>query len=180
VVEEESGKRRGQDEADWMPLLDGMAEARAKMAAAKLPLAEELADEWEGPVVVWSAHVAPLRKLAEREGWATITGQDSFEDRAAAVEKFQKGELRGLACSIKAAGVGLTLTAGCRSIFLDRDWQAAANVQAEDRQVRIGQKNAVFVTVLVLDHPLDRRVEAVCDRKTTIAAEILGDARVGR
>ena len=52
-------------------------------------------------------------------------------------------------CSLKAASVGLTLTAASDVLFVEMDWCAATNNQAEDRCHRIGQKNNVNIWYLI-------------------------------
>jgi hypothetical protein len=56
---------------------------------------------------------------------------------------FQAGQLKGVGVSIKAGGVGITLTHAWKALFVDLDWTPASNWQkwqAEDRLARGGQK----------------------------------------
>lgn len=134
---------------------------RAAVAAAKVPslLQEVGAHEADGePLVVFSAHTEPLRTLAKRKGWALIDGSVSSSAREKAMRDFQDGKLIGLACAIKAAGVGVDLTRANRVLFLDREWVPALNEQAEDRLLGINQKRGVLVSTLVCDHPVEQRL----------------------
>ena len=164
------------------PTFEEISRARAALAAAKVPALLEIVEEYEDagePVVVFSAHRAPVDVLGNRTGWGLITGDQSSEERTAAVEAFQAGRLRGLACTIQAGGVGLTLTKAAHVLFVDRAWTPALNVQAEDRVCRIGQTRGVVVTTLVAAHALDERVtEVLLEKERLIAATI--DAAVGR
>lgn len=160
-----------------LPTFDGMSQARRILAACKAPLLDAIVVEHEAanePLVVFSAHVEPMRELGARPGWGVITGEVPVSKRALLVDQFQRGELLGLACTIAAAGTGLTLTASAHVVFLDRDWTPALNEQAEDRLVRIGQTRGVIVTILGIDHPLDRRIMEVCGVKRALI-----DATVG-
>ena len=75
-----------------------------------------------------------------------LTGETESEERQEAVKKFQEDPaVKIFIASIKAAGVGITLTAANSVLFLEIDWTPAGNDQAEDRCHRIGQKNAVTV-----------------------------------
>lgn len=134
----------------------GMMGDRKTLAVHKVPMLLDLVAEYESarePLVVFSAHRAPVEALQHRQGWAAIMG--GVADRQGIADRFQAGELRGLACTIRAAGVGLTLTRAAHAVFVDRDWTPAMNLQAEDRLVRIGQTRGVVITDIVSDHPLD-------------------------
>lgn len=139
-----------------------LAAARAALALAKIPATLEIATraEEEGtPLLVFSAHQAPVLAFKKREGWRVITGSTSAKERAEIVDQFQAGELKGLAGTIGAMGVGLTLTHAAHVLMVDLLWTPALNSQAEDRVCRIGQKAAgIFITRLVCDHAVDERV----------------------
>ncbi len=158
-----------------------MSEARAALATAKIPVLLDLVadyEESEEPVVVFSAHRAPVDALGLRDGWATITGDTKAEDRSAIVARFQAGEIKGLAATIQAGGVGITLTRSSHVMFVDLAWTPALNQQAEDRLCRIGQTRGVVVTRLVADHILDQRVSELLERKTDlITATVVASAR---
>jgi SNF2 family DNA or RNA helicase len=123
-----------------------------------IDLVEDHEDE-DVPLVVFSAHVEPLNQLAERDGWEKITGATSAERRQQIVNEFQAGNLKGVAVSIKAGGVGLTLTRAWKAIFVDLDWVPGANQQAEDRICRIGQESQkVEIVRMVSNHVMDLHV----------------------
>jgi len=148
-----------------------VSEARAALALAKIPTLLELVEEFEEneePLVVFSAHRAPIDELSGREGWAVITGDVSPTDRSRIEEKFQRGELKGVAGTVTAAGVAITLTRAHQVIFVDRDWTPALNQQAEDRVCRIGQDRGVIVTDRLADHALDHRLYEVLGRKKAL------------
>ena len=144
-----------------LPPFEEFSELRAKLASSRIDSVIEMVEDHEEdniPLVVFSAHLDPLNKLAERDGWAKITGDISAEKRQQIVEEFQSGRLKGVAVSIKAGGVGITLTRAWKAIFVDMDWVPGANQQAEDRICRIGQENKVEIVRMVSDHPLDIHV----------------------
>jgi SNF2 family DNA or RNA helicase len=145
-----------------------LSEARHALAKAKIEALVELVEAHEDagePVIVFSAHLAPIHELAKRDGWAAITGAQTAEERSRIVEAFQAGKLRGVACTIQAGGLGLTLTRASNEIFVDLSWTPAENLQAEDRAWRIGQKNALLVRWLVANHPLEQRMAELLQAK---------------
>jgi SWI/SNF-related matrix-associated actin-dependent regulator of chromatin subfamily A-like protein 1 len=142
-----------------------LSAVRAALASAKIPAMVAHIEEYEEPLVVFSAHRAPVDLLREREGWRVITGDTSSEERSEIVERFQNGELKGIGCTIKAGGVAITLTRACHELFVDREWTPGLNAQAEDRCYRIGQKRGVLVKVLEADHILDSRMNELLGLK---------------
>lgn len=144
---------------------------RRELAEARHEAVAELCDEHEDarePLVVFSQHTAIVDELRGRKGWAAITGADAPRDRDRAVRLFQDGALHGIAGTIGAMGVGLTLTRAAHVLFVDRSWVPAENLQAEDRLCRIGQDRGVVVTRLSSDHPVDRRVGETLARKEAL------------
>jgi hypothetical protein len=120
------------------------------------------------PIVVFSVHRAPIDHLGTRDGWATITGDTPAAARTEIEARFQRGELRGVAATIQAGGVAITLTRAHRAVFVDQDWTPALNAQAEDRICRIGQDRGVIITRIIADHALDRRIAQVLATKIEI------------
>jgi SWI/SNF-related matrix-associated actin-dependent regulator 1 of chromatin subfamily A len=102
-----------------------------------------------------------------------ILGEDSSEKREQAVRQFQENpNVRFAICSLKAAGVGITLTAASDVLMVEQDWTPANLDQAEDRAHRMGQKNAVNVTYLIMEGTLDDTLRDVIDHKRKIAADL--------
>jgi len=159
-----------------------LSEVRRLLAERKISSLLQLVSDFEEssePVIVFSYHRAPIEQLGSRPGWACITGGTPDGERATHVRAFQAGKLRGIAGTIGAMGVGVTLTRAANEIFLDRDFVPANNLQAEDRAARIGQERAVFVTILMTDHPVDLRVRDVLARKERLLESMqLGDGEV--
>jgi SNF2 family DNA or RNA helicase len=106
---------------------------------------------------------------------ATLTGDTKQVDRDGLVQDFQDGKYSIFAATIKAGGVGLTLTAASTVVFLDRDWSPSANRQAEDRLHRIGQKNAVQVIDLIARDTVDLGRLQKVELKWSWLKELLGD-----
>jgi hypothetical protein len=86
-----------------------------------------------------SRKLAPVEEVGNRDGWAAITGDTPPARRADIVAAFQAGELKGLALTITAGGLGLTLTRAAHAMFCGLNWMSANNAQADDRLCRIGQ-----------------------------------------
>lgn len=104
----------------------------------------------------------------------TVTGRDSAVSKQAAVDAFQNSEdTRLIICSIKAAGVGLTLTAASDVAFCELPWTMADCLQCEDRAHRIGQKDNVNCYYLLGSGTIDSTIYSLIQQKKSIAAEIM-------
>lgn len=165
-----------------LPPFEEFSGIRAKLAASRIDSLIELVEEHEEdnvPLVVFSAHLEPLNTLAERDGWKKITGDISAKERQVIVDEFQSGKLKGVAVSIKAGGVGITLTRAWKAIFVDLDWVPGANQQAEDRICRIGQEsNKIEIVRMVSDHSLDLHVLELIAWKMSIIQNAVEDVAV--
>jgi hypothetical protein len=128
-------------------------------------------EEGEEPLLVFSAHRAPIDVLKGRPGWRVITGDVSPEQRTEIENEFQAGRLKGIGATIQAGGVAITLTRGSHQIWVDRLWTPALNAQAEDRQIRIGQTRGVLIIHLVAEHALDRKVDGMLASKQRLISE---------
>ena len=74
-----------------------------------------------------------------------------------------------MAVSIKAGGIGITLTRAWKAIFIDLDWVPGANQQAEDRICRIGQTSQkVEIVRMYSDHVLDHHVMELISWKMSL------------
>ncbi len=104
----------------------------------------------------------------------TVTGRDTSASKQAAVDAFQNREdINLIICSIKAAGVGLTLTASSSVAFIELPWTYADCCQCEDRAHRIGQKDNVTCYYLLGRSTIDHTIYKLIHQKKSIANQIL-------
>lgn len=104
----------------------------------------------------------------------TVTGRDSAVNKQAAVDAFQNNpDVNLIICSIKAAGVGLTLTASSDVAFIELAWTYADCCQCEDRAHRIGQKDNVTCYYLLGRGTIDHTIYKLIHKKKSIANEIM-------
>ncbi len=98
-----------------------------------------------------------------------------MDARQHAVDSFQKDAKTNLIiCSIKAAGVGITLTSSSRVAFVELPWHAADCDQCEDRTHRIGQKNSVQCTYFLGKDTIDEDIYKIIESKRKVANTITG------
>jgi SWI/SNF-related matrix-associated actin-dependent regulator of chromatin subfamily A-like protein 1 len=170
-------------EAKELPPFEEFSAVRAALAKSRIPALIDLVEDHEEqgvPLVVFSAHKAPIESCGAREGWAIITGETPAVKRQAIVEDFQAGKLKGIALTIRAGGVGLTLTRAWKSIFVDLDWVPSQNQQAEDRICRIGQTAAHCEIVrMVSRHVLDQHVLELIAWKVAVIEQAIERVQKG-
>ncbi len=104
----------------------------------------------------------------------TVTGRDNAISKQASVDSFQNNpDVQLIICSIKAAGVGLTLTASSNVAFIELAWTYADCCQCEDRAHRIGQKDNVTCYYLLGRGTIDHTIYSLIHKKKSIANEIM-------
>lgn len=142
--------------------------ARAKMAAAR----EWLADftSTGSKIVVFGWHTEVVDGIAVEFATGTkVQGGQTTETRQAAVDRFQSDDTQKvIACQIKAAGVGLTLTAASDVLFIEQGWTPADMDQAVDRCHRIGQQDSVTGWNLVCDGTIDQDIAGLIEQKRAV------------
>ena len=77
--------------------------------------------------------------------------------------------------SLKAGGVGITLTRANHVFHFDRWWNPAVEDQASDRAFRIGQTRSVFVHKFITTGTLEERIDEMIEDKKQIADSIVGN-----
>jgi SNF2 family DNA or RNA helicase len=149
--------------------------ARAKMKAAEEWIADFL--ETDKKLVAFGWHRSTVDMVAEKFARnVKVQGGMDDADRQASVDAFQTDETQKvISCSIKAAGVGLTLTAASDVLFLEQGWTPADMEQAADRCHRIGQTDSVTAWNLLCADTIDEYIaELIADKRALVDAATEG------
>ncbi|XP_026456583.1 SWI/SNF-related matrix-associated actin-dependent regulator of chromatin subfamily A-like protein 1 isoform X2 [Papaver somniferum] len=103
-----------------------------------------------------------------------IDGGTTPSLRHAMVSDFQeKDDIKAAVLSIKAGGVGLTLTAASTVFFAELSWTPGDIIQAEDRAHRIGQVSSVNVYFLLANDTVDDIIWDVVQSKLENLGQML-------
>ena len=133
-------------------------------------------------LVVAAVHRKMIEALDRRIGGGKhviIDGQVTGRLRKAAVDQFQRDPgTRLLIGNIKAAGVGITLTAASNVAFAELTWSPGAVVQMEDRCHRIGAKDTVWAHYLVAHGTIEERLALILQQKQAVIRATLDGAAV--
>ena len=101
----------------------------------------------------------------------------STRDRESVVSGFQRADGPPvLLLSLRAGGVGITLTAAEYVYLLDPWWNPAVERQAADRAHRIGQEKPVIVTRLVAANTIEEGILELQRKKSELAEGVLAGA----
>lgn len=149
--------------------------AQSVTDSAKRARLRELVSELvaEGRRVLIFSQFVEMLHLIERDlseagiTYLSLTGQT--RNRASVLDAFSKGDAPVFLLSLKAGGVGLTLTEADTVILYDPWWNPAAERQAMDRTHRIGQTKPVFVHRLVAAGTVEERILDMQQRKQALA-----------
>jgi SNF2 family DNA or RNA helicase len=138
-------------------------------------------------VLVFSAFASMLkimrRALDKREiAYGYLDGSTKDRDRQAEVDRFMAEDGPPVfLCSLKAGGVGLTLTAADYVILYDPWWNPAVERQAIDRTHRIGQTRPVTAYRMVTAGSVEEKIRALAERKSTLSkAVVKADSAVAK
>lgn len=125
-------------------------------------------------LVVFAHHIAVQHKLVNAfPDCAHVLGKDKPIERQAQVDRFQTDpECRIIVCSLKAAGVGITLTAASDVVFVEMGWTPADMDQAEDRLHRFGQTDAVTAWYLLARDTEDEDIAELIDGKRAVVTAV--------
>jgi SWI/SNF-related matrix-associated actin-dependent regulator of chromatin subfamily A-like protein 1 len=150
--------------------------ALQKIVPAIEIIASELEENQYEKVVIFAYHTQVVKAVAEglkKFGVRVIAGFTSNRERDLNVKHFQnKPNVRVFVGNIKAAGVGITLTAAHTVIFIEQSWVPAENAQAAMRCHRIGQEKPVFVRFLAVRDFMDDLVTRTVEKKTEELSKI--------
>ncbi|HET6255557.1 MAG TPA: DEAD/DEAH box helicase [Puia sp.] len=105
-----------------------------------------------------------------------LDGSVAAEERKRAVAQFQEEEdTRIFLISLKAGGVGLTLTAADYVYLVDPWWNPAVEQQAIDRSHRIGQEKKVFAYRMICRDTVEEKILQLQERKKSLASDLIAD-----
>ena len=130
-------------------------------------------------LLVFSAFASMLRIMRaefDRRGltYGYLDGSTKDKDRQDEVARFMQPEGPPIfLCSLKAGGVGLTLTAADYVILYDPWWNPAVERQAIDRTHRIGQHRAVTAYRLVSSGTVEEKIRALAERKSNLSRNVI-------
>ena len=142
-----------------------------------IELAENIVEQGK-KVIIFCNFTDSLNKICEHFGKSAvkINGSMSKPERQHSVDSFQENDkIKILVGNIKAAGVGITLTAAEAVIMNDLSFLPSDHAQAEDRAYRYGQKNNVLVYYPIFENTIEGIIYDILNNKKQVIATVMGD-----
>ena len=161
--------------------LNRLMRIRQLIAYEKIPYTCEIIDrclEQGKKVIILTNFTMTLDMLHEKykKNSVTLDGRMSKDKRQENVDRFQnEDKIKIFIGNIKAAGVGITLTAAEVVVFNDLSFVPADHSQGEDRAYRYGQKNSVLVYYPVFENTVEKIIYNILQKKKGVIDQVMGD-----
>ena len=158
-----------------------LTKVRQIIADEKIAQTIELAEnilEQDKKVIIFCNFTDSLNKITEHFGKAAVKldGSMSKPERQNSVDQFQdNSKVKVFVGNIKAAGVGITLTAAEAVIMNDLSFLPSDHAQSEDRAYRYGQKNNVLVYYPIFENTIEGIIYDILNNKKQVIATVMGD-----
>jgi SNF2 family DNA or RNA helicase len=142
-----------------------------------IELAQNIIDQ-DKKVIIFTNFTDTLQQIHQHFGKQSVylDGSCSKPHRQHAVDQFQENDkIKVFVGNLKAAGVGITLTAGEACIMNDLSFVPSDHQQAEDRAYRYGQKNSVSVYYPIFENTIEGVIYDILSNKKNIIDTVMGD-----
>jgi SWI/SNF-related matrix-associated actin-dependent regulator 1 of chromatin subfamily A len=158
-----------------------LTKVRQIIANEKVKNTIELAEniiEQDKKVIIFCNFTESLNLICDHFGKSAVKldGSMSKQQRQFSVDQFQENEkVKVFVGNIKAAGVGITLTAAEAVIMNDLSFLPSDHSQAEDRAYRYGQKNNVLVYYPLFENTIEGIIYDILQNKKQVISTVMGD-----
>ncbi len=106
----------------------------------------------------------------------TFTGDIPQQQRSEVIDRFRtSAEHKALVLSLRVGGLGLNLQEASYVFHLDRWWNPAVELQAEDRSHRMGQTVKVNVVKYSCVGTIEERIDRILERKQDLFDQLIDD-----
>lgn len=129
-------------------------------------------------VIIFTNFTDTLNRIKAHFGKSAVAldGKMSKPQRQNSVDEFQENDkVKVFVGNLKAAGVGITLTAAEAVIMNDLSFVPSDHAQAEDRAYRYGQKSNVSVFYPIFENTIEGAIYDILSKKKNIFETVMGD-----
>ena len=129
-------------------------------------------------VIVFTNFTDTLNRITDHFGKKAVKldGKMSKVARQNSVDQFQENDkIKVFVGNLKAAGVGITLTAAEAVVMNDLSFVPSDHSQAEDRAYRYGQKSNVSVFYPIFENSIEGIIYDILSNKKNIFETVMGD-----
>ncbi|KAM3574460.1 hypothetical protein VYU27_003566 [Nannochloropsis oceanica] len=112
--------------------------------------------------------------------YCRIDGNTSYEERENLIDTYNAPDSSKFAflLSTRAGGLGINLQTADTVILYDSDWNPQADLQAQDRAHRIGQKRPVNIYRLVTQGTIEEKIVERAQKKLKLDAMVVQQGRL--
>ena len=142
-----------------------------------IEIAENIIEQGK-KVIIFTNFTDTLNKIKSHFGKSAVAldGKMSKPARQHSVDEFQNNEnVNVFVGNLKAAGVGITLTAAEAVIMNDLSFVPSDHSQAEDRAYRYGQNSNVSVFYPIFDNSIEGVIYDILSQKKNVFETVMGD-----
>jgi SWI/SNF-related matrix-associated actin-dependent regulator 1 of chromatin subfamily A len=142
-----------------------------------IELAENIIEQGK-KVIIFTNFTETLNTIVSHFGKSAVKldGSMSKTQRQYSVDQFQENEkITVFVGNLKAAGVGITLTAAEAVIMNDLSFVPSDHAQAEDRAYRYGQKNNVLIYYPLFENTIEGVIYDILNHKKQVFETVMGD-----
>ena len=142
-----------------------------------IEIAENIIEQGK-KVIIFTNFTDTLNKIKSHFGKSAVAldGKMSKPQRQYSVDQFQENDkIKVFVGNLKAAGVGITLTAAEAVIMNDLSFVPSDHSQAEDRAYRYGQKSNVSVFYPIFENSIEGVIYDILSKKKNIFETVMGD-----
>jgi|TARA_R110000868_G_scaffold216_7_gene2066 SWI/SNF-related matrix-associated actin-dependent regulator 1 of chromatin subfamily A len=142
-----------------------------------IEIAENIIEQGK-KVIIFTNFTDTLNKITNHFGNVAVKldGKMSKPNRQHSVDEFQNNDkVKVFVGNLKAAGVGITLTAAEAVIMNDLSFVPSDHSQAEDRAYRYGQKFSVSVYYPIFENTVESVIYNILSKKKNIFETVMGD-----
>lgn len=148
----------------------------------RVEVVRDMAEQCDGPMVVWAVHRAEVSRLCHALNEARLTvwrydGDTAPDARADALRAYASGQRGVLVANPAAGGTGLNLDGARVVVYYSHTFNAGHRWQSEDRTHRATTRHAVTYIDLVAPGTVERRIVAALRRKKDVASMTLQELR---
>lgn len=185
LIESKNRSRLQAERSNSVEQLTKVEYCKQEAVKAKLPLFIEWCKDFieeNGKLVVFAHHkefIDTLMNELVKFNPVKIVGGMEGIDKQKSIDTFMTNkDCKVIICSLKAAGVGITLTIASYVVFLELGWTPGEHDQAEDRLHRIGQKDNVTCYYFVAEGTIEETIYNLIQDKRKIFTQLMQDKNI--
>ena len=182
LIETKNKTRLSAEKINQVEQLAKIEYLKQEAVKTKIPLFIEWCKDFmenDEKLVIFAHHRSFIEKLMlelKEYNPVKIMGGMSSEEKQKSIDSFQNDKnCKMFIGSITSAGMGITLTTASHLVFLELMFVPALHDQAEDRILRIGQKNACTIYYFIAEDTIERDIYNLLQSKRKIFQELMQD-----